>query len=514
MTIDRWIAAHARFQPNKPALWFAGKPTSYRQLNAQIDLTARVLQRTLSIDRGDSIFYLGLNHPDFLVLLFAAARQGIVIAPLKSSWSESELEWAVAGNGQLEQSRWLFYDSHHEHQARRLGQKFPDLAVLPLHSAHGLRDLCGRQSAKLIGNRSLPEPAMSAPWLLMFTSGRTARPKGVTVSQQAMQWRVLMSLHMQNMTTADNVLSVLPLSDFVALGLQVLPALYIGASVTLLPRVNSDKIIAGLHRGDVSLFAADAAVLDPVLDYAGSSPKKLSGLRAVAAGGCEIPLATLRELARLNIPFLPFYGSTETGACVVYQQFEQAPVPMGSIGRYGLHTQLKLVNEAGFEPDPNEPGEIWIKGQHLFSSYWQDPQATNENVANGWFRSGDAASQDESGNLWFAGRLQHAVVSGGQTVYVAEVERILRDIASVADAAVAGHPDEEWGELVVALVVRLDRSLSEDKLMGLLGQQLAPIKRPRKILFVAGIPRDSRGEICFKQVANTIRQLVAEETEA
>ena len=145
------------------------------------------------------------------------------------------------------------------------------------------------------------------------------------------------------------------------------------------------------------------------------------------------------------------YGATETGPIASYQRAAEATQTIGSIGRPAAHVRIRIARADGSECEADEPGEIWVKGPNTFSLYWQDEAATAEALADGWFKTGDVAYRDARGLLWFVGRLKHIIISGGENIYPAEIERLLMTLPGIKELTVVGRPDERWGEVPVVV---------------------------------------------------------------
>ena len=193
------------------------------------------------------------------------------------------------------------------------------------------------------------------------------------------------------------------------------------------------------------------------------------------------------------------YGATETGPVAIYQRIEHAD-KAGSIGRAGLLCEVRLCNEAGEEVADGESGEIQIKGDNILSHYWRNDIATASNINDGWFATGDVAHRDGDGFYWFDDRLKHVVISGGENIYPAEIERVLRNVPGVDEVAVVGRADARWGQVPVAAVVgTVEKSIIMDAC-----ESLARFKRPADVVFVDALPRNALGKVLVQQLSDSL----------
>ena len=222
-------------------------------------------------------------------------------------------------------------------------------------------------------------------------------------------------------------------------------------------------------------------------------------LRAISIGSTDVPVSLINQVHENGIPLIQVYGATETSPVAIYQRIEHAD-RVGSIGRAGLLCDIRLCNSDGTEVSPGESGEIHVKGNNTLSYYWNNQEATDTSLVDGWFRTGDVAHQDDEGFYWFDDRLKHVVISGGENIYPAELERVIREIPGVDEVAVVARSDDRWGEVPVAVVVG---SVNRDSVLRSC-ESLARFKRPKDVVFVDALPRNALGKIQVQEVRKLI----------
>jgi len=223
-------------------------------------------------------------------------------------------------------------------------------------------------------------------------------------------------------------------------------------------------------------------------------------MRTFSIGSTDVPLRLIDQIHARNIPLIQIYGATETGPIAIYQRIERARDTAGSIGRAGLHCEIRLVDENGRDVPEGDNGEIWVRGMNVLSRYWNNEPATKENLTDGWFHTGDVARLDSDGNYWFADRIKHVIISGGENIYAAEIERVLRTIAGIKEVSVVGRADPKWGEVPVAVVAMDDEAVADEAILTICEKELARFKRPKAIVRVPELPRNAMGKVLVDDV--------------
>ncbi|MGJ8528531.1 AMP-binding protein [Maritalea sp.] len=497
-TIDHWLRRHAQRTPNKVALNFLGAEHvaySYLRLSIAVDRTASVLQHDLGLVRGDRIAFYGKNSDEELVLIFAAAALGLIFVPLNWRLAPRELNY-IAKNAGVSA---LFFDN-------TFAAHVPDVLrgvenVSAIGTGQGLADnsnslstLCEAQGQEAqLGNASIDDP-----FLLVYTSGTTGRPKGAVHTQKSVQYNAYASVDAFDITAHDHALTFLPLFHVGGINIQTLPTLFAGGTVTLAGQFSPDIFIHGVTNTKVSLVTVVPTILNALLGLPDWAQLDMSSLKCMAIGSTDVPVALIEAVHAKNVPVVQIYGATETGPVSVYQHASEAFDSVGSIGRVGLNSSIKLM--AGEQEAPlGQPGEIWVKAPNCFAEYWQDTDATNEIFVDGWFKTGDIASLDENGLYWFCDRSKNIIISGGENIYPAEIERIMSQIDGVREVAVVGQPHEKWGEVPVAFI-NASREMSAEFVLEQLDGRIAKFKRPKAVKFVDELPKNAMGKIVMDQV--------------
>ncbi|MEM6440717.1 MAG: AMP-binding protein, partial [Pseudomonadota bacterium] len=223
----------------------------------------------------------------------------------------------------------------------------------------------------------------------------------------------------------------------------------------------------------------------------------LSSLRLIATGSTDVPAPTIEAIHARGVPVVQIYGATETAPVVVYQREADAVARLGSIGKPGPKVEVRLTDPQGHDVPEGAEGEIRVKSPTLAAGYWRRPDSAGE-FEGGWWRSGDVARRDAEGWLWFADRVKNVIVSGGENIYPAELERVLAGTPGIREASVVGRPDPRWGAVPVAVVAA--DGLSEAQVLAAFDGRLARFKRPKSVIFVDALPRNAMGKVDVPQL--------------
>jgi fatty-acyl-CoA synthase len=305
-----------------------------------------------------------------------------------------------------------------------------------------------------------------------------------------------MSQHMHGLTSDDHVLTVLPFFHVGGLNIQTTPALHHGATVTIHSRFTPEATLTAIERDRPTLTVLVPATIQAVSDHPRWSTTDLSSLKAISTGSTIVPQHLIDRFVARDVPVLQVYGSTETCPIAVYTRLGGDLSREGSTGLPGLCCEAAIIDDAGRELPPDVPGEIAVRGPNVFYKYWGNEEATREALHDGWYRTGDLGRRDAEGYFWVHDRKKNLIISGGENIYPAEVERVLLEHPDVSECGVIGRRDARWDEVPVAYVIRrTGRLVDADGLKAHVETQLARFKVPREFVFVDDLPRTALGKV-------------------
>jgi fatty-acyl-CoA synthase len=351
-----------------------------------------------------------------------------------------------------------------------------------------------------------PHIDFSAPLLIVYSSGTTGRPKGAVLRQEALLWNGVMSQHMHALTAGDHVLTVLPLFHVGGLNILTTPALHVGATVTLHARFAPGPMLDALAVDRPTLTVLVPSTIQALIEHPGWGETDVSSLRAVTTGSTQVPQPLIDAVEARGVPVLQVYGSTETSPIAIYTPLAGDRSRPGSTGLPGLLCEARIVGDDGVEVPAGSPGEVVVRGPNVLFEYWGNAAATGEALRDGWFHTGDIGTRDEDGYFFIHDRKKNMIISGGENIYPAEIERVLAHHPAVAEVAVIGRPDAKWQEVPVAYVVpRAGAAPDPEALRRHVAEHLARFKVPRDVVFVDGLPRNALGKVqhfLLKEIAS------------
>ncbi|MGQ0664924.1 MAG: acyl-CoA synthetase, partial [Pseudomonadota bacterium] len=491
MDLSSWIERRADLSPSKVAIGFEGREISYAELFERVRRTARFLKHA-GIGRDDRVAYLALNRPEYLELVFACARLGAMVVPL--NWRLARPEYLHIL--QHAQPRLIVAAGPFVPQLERFRERLPGCLLAALEDGGaGWLDYAGDLAGASGADRTAGV-GYDAPLLLVYTSGTTGRPKGAVLTQSAVFWNAINSTIGHELTSADRVLTCLPMFHVGGLNIQTLPALHAGARVVLHARFDPQaalETIAGLR---ITLMVMVPAVMKAMSEHPLWETTDLGSLRQVSAGSQVVPAALIDAFQRRGVAVTQVYGATETAPIATVLPREDAFGKVGSCGKPALHCELKVVDDDGREVGPGERGEILVRGPNLMSEYWRDPEATAAALSGGWFHTGDVGHRDRQGFYYIDDRKTDVIISGGENIYPAEVEAVLAGHPAIAAAAVVARADARWGEVPVAVIVpKPGARLEPEEVMRLFDGRIARYKWPRDIVVIDSLPTSALGKV-------------------
>jgi fatty-acyl-CoA synthase len=478
-----------RSRPDRPALVFDDDIRTHAELHDRAARLASVLA-DVGVGAGDAVALLLHNCIEFVEALLACHRLAAVAVPINFRLARNEIEFILADSGALA----LVCDSPPP-RVRAVG------TVLEVGS---------RYDAALAAARPAREPADVAEddaALMCYTSGTTGRPKGAVLTHRNLVASTLSWIHEMGAGEDDVWLSGQPLFHIGGIN-GLLPFLVLGATVIITPTTTFDpeatlRLIEA-HGVTMCIFVptqwAAICASDAVTRI---DPRQL---RVAMWGASPAPRHTLEAMEQTfpRAAIVSAYGQTEMSGATTLLKGPDSTRKMGSVGKPMLGVELRLVDDDLRDVPAGAVGEVVYRGPNVMAGYHRQPEATRETFAGDWFHSGDLARFDEEGYLWLVDRKKDMIVSGGENVYPAEVERVLLDHPAVVEAAVIGVPHPRWVETPLAVVVAGDGvAVDEAELIAHCRVHLAGFKKPSAVIVVEELPRNAAGKILKRRLRDT-----------
>lgn len=478
LTLPTLLQAALERSPNRPALVSEGLCLTYAQaLEAARALASRLQAAGLS--RGDRVLLLVDGGPVYIVGVFGILLAGGWVVPVNPEDPPSRLRW-VAEEAQCD---WLVTDC----QEVDMGLE-PEKSLVPVDG-----DL--RALASVLREHPIDPDAEA---LILYTSGTVGRAKGVVLSHRNLLQNAADVVEYLQLSSTDVVLIFLPLAYSYALS-QLLTALLVSARVVFLPNMlHPAYLVRVVQEHQVTGFGGVATSFNLLCEYLERQGEQLPSLRFVMNAGGPIPVPTLERLLRLlpHVEIFNCYGCTEIGPRATYLPSTELQRRPGSIGKALPSVKLRVVGEDGSDIAPGEIGEIVLQGPTLMKGYYRDPEATARAVRADGFHTGDLATVDVDGFLYFRGRLDDVFKIGGEKVSPLEIEEVLIRHPDVLEAGVIGIPHELLGSVPKAIVVaRPGRTINEVILRRWCSETLPRHCVPRVIEVRDSLEKTPRGKI-------------------
>jgi fatty-acyl-CoA synthase len=493
--LSHWFKERALRTPERKALHFEGRDWTYAQVQQEIEAVADRLA-ALGAAKGERVAFLGHNQPMFLFAMFAAARLGAIFTPLNFRLTGPELAFMLEDSG----SRLLIVDEAHRAViAPEIASLRALKAVLAAERPESWTDAAPPRAA--------PVPAREEDVaVIMYTSGTTGRPKGAMLTHGNFWWNNTSGLHAMDVYADDVTLVAAPLFHIGGLNVTTLTAFQKGAQVLLHRTFDPARALADIAAHRVTTMFGVPAMFLFMAHQPNFADCDLSSLRLLVVGGAPCPLPLLKTYLARDVSMQQGYGLTETAPMVSFLSPEHALRKVGSSGRTPIFVEVKIVGLDGQPAAPGAQGEILVRGPNVFQGYWGQPEATAKAIdAEGWFRTGDAGFLDDEGFLTISDRIKDMIITGGENVYPAEIESELMRHPAIAEVGVIGEPDARWGERVVAVIaLKPGATLALEELRAFAAQRLAPYKLPKRLEFVAALPRNATGKILKQKLRETL----------
>ncbi len=464
-------------------------------LDASLRIATELLAGHDDLHEARVAFLLAPGFP-WVAVQWGIWRAGGVAVPLPLNSPSAELEYIIDDT----KASTLVFDSQTESQ------------LAPIAEARGIRAL---RYDRILAHppAELPDVASERRAMILYTSGTTNRPKGVVTTHANVSAQIASLVEAWEWSADDRIVLFLPLHHVHGIINVVACALWSGATCEMLPRFDANAVWERIARGGVTLLMAVPTIYVKLIaawdaatpEHRATLSAACGKLRLMVSGSAALPVSTLQRWEEITgHTLLERYGMTEVGMALS-NPLRGKRVP-GSVGTPLPTVEVQLVGESGPPVAPGTPGEIEVRGPSVFAEYWGKPEATRDAFRDGWFRTGDTAVV-ENGVYRILGRTNIDILkTGGHKVSALEIEETLREHPAVAECAVVGVPDLEWGERVAAAVVLKDGGALDLPSLRIWAKEfLAAHKLPSRLLVLDALPRNAMGKVTKPAIAKLFR---------
>ncbi len=504
---------HAMMQPGATALRFLGQTVTWAQLQHRVTALADALSRR-GVGFGDRVLVLMLNRTEFVESVLAANMLGAIAVPVNFRLTPPEIAFLVTDCG----ARVMITEPVLAAVATGVRSSTPLLETIVVAGDSAEAGLLAYED--LIGEPGEPHRPVDiendSPALIMYTSGTTGHPKGAVLTHTNLFGQVMTAIYTAGTGVNDVAFIGVPFFHIAGVG-NLLPGMLLGIPTVIHPLGAFDPghLLDVLAAERVTGIFLVPAQWQAVCAEQQANPRDIR-LRSMSWGAAPASDTLLRQMAETfpGTQILAAFGQTEMSPVTCMLLGEDAIAKRGSVGRVIPTVAARVVDDDMNDVPVGDVGEIVYRAPTLMSGYWNNPQATAEAFAGGWFHSGDLVRMDADGYVWVVDRKKDMIISGGENIYCAEVENVLAAHPDIAEVAVIGRADAKWGEVPIAVVairtagseadtgaIRTSRLRIED-LDGFLTERLARYKHPRGLEIVDALPRNPAGKVLKTELRN------------
>lgn len=489
------LERHAMMQPDAPALRFVGNTMTWADLRRRVAALAGALSGR-GVGFGDRVMILMLNRTEFVESVLAANMIGAIAVPLNFRLTPTEIAVLVEDCV----AHVMLTEAALAPVAIGVRNIQPLLSVIVVaggssqDSVFGYEDLLN-EAGDVHEPVDIPN---YSPALIMYTSGTTGRPKGAVLTHANLTGQAMTALYTSGANINSDVGFVgVPLFHIAGIG-NMLTGLLLGLPTVIYPLGAFDpgQLLDVLEAEKVTGIFLVPAQWQAVCTEQQARPRDLR-LRVLSWGAAPAPDALLRQMSATfpETQILAAFGQTEMSPVTCMLLGEDAIAKRGSVGRVIPTVAARVVDQNMNDVPVGEVGEIVYRAPTLMSCYWNNPEATAEAFAGGWFHSGDLVRMDSDGYVWVVDRKKDMIISGGENIYCAELENVLASHPDIAEVAVIGRADEKWGEVPIAVAAVTNDDLRIEDLGEFLTDRLARYKHPKALEIVDALPRNPAGKV-------------------
>jgi fatty-acyl-CoA synthase len=496
------VERHALMQPAATALRYLGRTMTWADLLRRVSALADALSRR-GVGFGDRVMILMLNRPEFVESVLAANMIGAIAVPLNFRLTPAEIAFLAEDC----EARVMITEAVLAPVATGVRDVRPLLDAIIVaggpssdssgDNVVGYEDLISEAANETQPRERVDIPDES-PALIMYTSGTTGRPKGAVLTHTNLTGQTMTGLYTTGADINNDVGFVgVPLFHIAGIG-NTLIGMLLGVPTVIYPLGAFDpgQLLDVLAAEKVTGIFLVPAQWQAVCAEQQARPRDLR-LRVMSWGAAPAPDALLREMSAVfpGTQILAAFGQTEMSPVTCMLLGDDAIRKRGSVGKVIPTVAARVVDENMNDVPVGEVGEIVYRAPTLMSGYWNNPEATAEAFAGGWFHSGDLVRMDEEGYVWVVDRKKDMIISGGENIYCAEVENVLADHPGILEVAVIGRSHQKWGEVPIAVAAVTDDKLRVEHLVEFLAERLARYKHPRALEIVDALPRNPAGKV-------------------
>jgi acyl-CoA synthetase (AMP-forming)/AMP-acid ligase II len=495
MRLHDFLDYRAREQGEASFAIQGDRQITYRSALVEVNRLANALINS-GLQRGDRMAILSKNSIEYMLLYFASSKAGLVTIPL--NYRLAPAEWSYILNDA--EAKVLFAAGNYlqDVETIRSGLKSIEKFIAIDGAGTGWQEY-----QSLIADQPETAPVRDVKsqddLFQLYTSGTTGHPKGAVLTHQSVTTHILQMALVHNVQPGERLLLVAPVFHVAGLNAGAFPCLSAGGCLYIQADFKPDEVVRVLSEERIGIAILVPAMIQACLTAVPDvAERRYDDLRLIHYGASPIAEATLRRAMEVfKCEFSQGYGMTEMSAAIAVLSWADHQRALREKPELSvLGTEVRIV-DAEDNPVPNGTiGEVLTRGIQMMTGYWKQPKASAEALRGGWMHTGDAGILDDEGYLYIQDRVKDMVVSGGENIYPRVVEEVLFKHPAIAEVAVIGVPDEQWGETLKAIVVlRQGMTATDDEIIDFCKGKLGGFERPRSVDFVDSLPRTPSGKV-------------------
>jgi fatty-acyl-CoA synthase len=499
--IGDWTGRRALLTPEREAIVdnIQNKRYTFEEIERRVNQVARILLDS-GIQKGDRVGIYSKNRFDFLDILLACGKIGAILTPFNIRLTTSEIEYLLKKTNPST----VFYDPELRTQfgeLRPLLEKM-DVVVMGnemLDSDSDIQSLMNRKSSSAVER---PAITMDDPYLIVFTGGTTGLPKGAVLSHGLVFWNSVNTIVSWGLRPDDIQPLLFPLFHTGGMNVLLIPFYHLGALSIIMGDFDPEETLRVIERERCTVVIGVPTMFNMIAQSPNFKKTNFDHVRVFISGGAPCPVAIMEKYWARDKILKMGYGLTEVGPNNFHLPDDAVKERPTSVGFPAFHCDTMIVDDDNNAVGNGEVGELLLRGPHVFSGYWEEPEETAKVIEpDGWVHTGDLVMKDKDGFYYIVGRKKDMFISGGENVFPTEIEEVLYKHPKISESAVIGVPDEKWGEVGKAFIVlRSGESMTAEEIRKHFDGKLARYKIPKYYEFRDDLPKSAAGKILKREL--------------